>query len=287
MLLRVQFGEEQKYVKLSELTFDAFLKEESRQPDIKVYDQSDTEVDTEVFEETVKESPGTLRIMLGNGGLDASQLSSCSGTSDDTVILNFTMCDPVEEEAAAEGSQPKRPCHINYEAKADGKNFNGLHVFISVEPWKDSKAALGIVIKQASPRPFLCAPSGLTSHSVSPHQSRQVRDIPDGMRTCRVTGKLCDYLVFLKDMELDSAMPQLYKLFSLVATIGATSAGVERSFSCLKRLKSYTRNTMGQGSLSSLALLAIERTLVKSLEKTPSCETLRWLTVSTGEHQAC
>ncbi|KAL1281285.1 hypothetical protein QQF64_000088 [Cirrhinus molitorella] len=82
--------------------------------------------------------------------------------------------------------------------------------------------------------------------------------------------KLCDYLVFLKDMELNSAMPQLYKLFSLVATIGATSAGVERSFSCLKRLKSYTRNTMGQGRLSSLALLAIERTLVKSLEKTPS-----------------
>ncbi len=71
-------------------------------------------------------------------------------------------------------------------------------------------------------------------------------------------------------MELDSAMPQLYKLFSLVATIGAKSAGVERSFSCLKRLKSYTRNTMGQGHLSSLALLAIERTLVKSLEKTPS-----------------
>ena len=60
--------------------------------------------------------------------------------------------------------------------------------------------------------------------------------------------------------------PQPYKLFSLVATIGATSAGVERSFSCLKR--SYTRNTKGQGRLSSLALVAIERTLVKSLEKT-------------------
>ncbi|KAK7175955.1 hypothetical protein R3I93_000270 [Phoxinus phoxinus] len=62
-------------------------------------------------------------------------------------------------------------------------------------------------------------------------------------------GKLYDYLVLLKDMELDSGMPQLYKLFSLVATIGATSAGVERSFPCL---------------------LAIEKTLVKSLEKTPS-----------------
>ncbi|KAG2468179.1 ZMYM1 protein, partial [Polypterus senegalus] len=81
-------------------------------------------------------------------------------------------------------------------------------------------------------------------------------------------GKLCDFLVFFKDMKLDSAMPQLYKLLSLVATIGATSAGVERSFSCLKRVKSYTRNTMGQDRLSNLALLAIERKLVKSLEKT-------------------
>ncbi|XP_045072443.1 uncharacterized protein LOC121558762 [Coregonus clupeaformis] len=125
MLLRVQLGEEQKYVKLSELTFNAFLKEvclkfnipESRKPDIKVYDQSDTEVDSDVFEELVKESPGTFRIMLGNG-LDTSHSSSCSGTSDDTIILNFTVCDDVEEVAAGEGSQPKRPCHINYEAKA-------------------------------------------------------------------------------------------------------------------------------------------------------------------------
>ena len=75
-------------------------------------------------------------------------------------------------------------------------------------------------------------------------------------------------MVFLKDMELDSAMPPLYKVFSLVATIGATSAGVERSFFCLKR--SYTRNTMVQDRLSSLGLLAIESPLVKSLEKTAS-----------------
>ena len=53
-------------------------------------------------------------------------------------------------------------------------------------------------------------------------------------------GKRCDFLVFLNDMELDSSMPQLYKLFSLVATIAATSAGVERSFSGLKRLKFYS-----------------------------------------------
>ena len=53
--------------------------------------------------------------------------------------------------------------------------------------------------------------------------------------------------------------------------LGATSAGVEISFCCLKRLKSYTNKTVGQGRLSSLALPAIERTLVKSLEKAASC----------------
>ncbi len=69
---------------------------------------------------------------------------------------------------------------------------------------------------------------------------------------------------------------KMYLLFFLACLLVWTSqlakctAGVERSFYCLKRLKSYTRNTMGQGRLSSLALLAIEKTLVKSLEKTPS-----------------
>ncbi|XP_030587923.1 uncharacterized protein LOC115782070 isoform X1 [Archocentrus centrarchus] len=130
MLLRVLFSGEQKYVKLSDLTFDAFVREvclkfnipEGRQQDLKVYDQSDTEVDVDVFEEIVNQSPGTFRVMLSNkenpGAVLSSSSSSSSVTSDDTIILNFTMCDPSEEEATAEGSQPKRPCHINYEAQA-------------------------------------------------------------------------------------------------------------------------------------------------------------------------
>ncbi|CAI5670013.1 unnamed protein product [Oreochromis niloticus] len=127
MLLRVLFGGEQKYVRLSDLTFDAFMKEvclkfnipEGRQLDMKVFDQSDTEVDAEVFEEIVKGSPGTFRVMLSNEELGASLSSSSSSSpSDDTIVLNFTMCDPPEEAATTEGRQPKRPCHINYEAKA-------------------------------------------------------------------------------------------------------------------------------------------------------------------------
>lgn len=39
---------------------------EGRQQDLKVYDQSDTEVDVDVFEEIVNQSSGTFRVMLSN-----------------------------------------------------------------------------------------------------------------------------------------------------------------------------------------------------------------------------
>lgn len=46
-----------------------------------------------------------------------SSVSSYSAASDNTVILNFSMCDP-EEATTPEGSQRTRPWHINDEAKA-------------------------------------------------------------------------------------------------------------------------------------------------------------------------
>ncbi|KAL2079825.1 hypothetical protein ACEWY4_025569 [Coilia grayii] len=128
MLLRVSFGGEQKYIKMPELTFGDFLREvslkfyipEDRRLEIKVHDQSNTEVDSEVFEEIVKEFRGPFLVSLANEapGYPQSTSSPCSIASEDTVIPNFSVCDPAEEPVAAEGSQPKRPCRINYEAKA-------------------------------------------------------------------------------------------------------------------------------------------------------------------------
>ncbi|KAK5865335.1 hypothetical protein PBY51_016509 [Eleginops maclovinus] len=128
MLLRVSFGGEQKYIKLPEVTFGDFLREvsikfnidEDRRLDIKIHDQSNTEVDAEVFEEVVKESQGPFLVSLANEapGNPQSTSSPRSTASEDTVILNFSLCDPAEEPVAAGGSQPKRPCRINYEAKA-------------------------------------------------------------------------------------------------------------------------------------------------------------------------
>lgn len=81
--------------------------------------------------------------------------------------------------------------------------------------------------------------------------------------------KLCEAISFMKSNGLDEAMSQVYRLMCLIATIGATSAGVERSFSCLKRIKSFTRNTMGQERLKSLAVMSIERRMLKSLQQDP------------------
>ena len=54
-------------------------------------------------------------------------------------------------------------------------------------------------------------------------------------------------------------LPELSKAINILAVIPATSCSAERSFSSLRRLKTYLRNTMGQERLSNLALIHIER----------------------------
>ena len=65
--------------------------------------------------------------------------------------------------------------------------------------------------------------------------------------------------------DLCDTLPQAYRLFSIIATIPATTVSVERSFSCLSRIKTFLRSTMGQERLSSLALASIEKELLAFL----------------------
>ena len=53
--------------------------------------------------------------------------------------------------------------------------------------------------------------------------------------------------------DLCDVLPQTFKLFQLIATIPATTASVERSFSCLKKIKSAFRSTTFQERLANLA----------------------------------
>lgn len=64
---------------------------------------------------------------------------------------------------------------------------------------------------------------------------------------------------FMFQNGLHEVLPVFYKVCSILTTIPATSCSAERSFSDLRRIKTYLRSTMRQDRLSSLALICIER----------------------------
>ena len=53
-----------------------------------------------------------------------------------------------------------------------------------------------------------------------------------------------DVLKNLINNDLCDVLPQTFKLFQLIAAMPATTASVERSFSCLKRITSAFRSPM-------------------------------------------
>ncbi|KAJ8868610.1 hypothetical protein PR048_030148 [Dryococelus australis] len=69
-----------------------------------------------------------------------------------------------------------------------------------------------------------------------------------------------EIMELLKQSDLNvDGFPELYKLCSLIAAIPAISASVERSFSSLKRIETYIRNSQKQDRLSNLGLLSIKK----------------------------
>jgi hypothetical protein len=71
------------------------------------------------------------------------------------------------------------------------------------------------------------------------------------------------YHKFLLDYQL--AFFELYKLCTIAITIPVSSAACERTFSYMKIIKSYLRNSMLHDNLSSLSIIAIEKSEAKSL----------------------
>lgn len=76
-------------------------------------------------------------------------------------------------------------------------------------------------------------------------------------------------LKYMVDKKLNLVMPEIFKLLLLILTLPATTATVERSFSTLKRIKSFTRSAQGQERLNGLALIAIEKRVLKKLRQDP------------------
>lgn len=70
----------------------------------------------------------------------------------------------------------------------------------------------------------------------------------------------------LINFDLKEAFSEVYKLSLLILTIPVSTSSVERSFSALKRIKTYSRNQMLEQRLSDLALISIEKSFLKQLK---------------------
>ncbi|XP_050064207.1 52 kDa repressor of the inhibitor of the protein kinase-like [Aphis gossypii] len=59
----------------------------------------------------------------------------------------------------------------------------------------------------------------------------------------------------------------IHFLFKILCTLPVSTACPERSFSSLKRIKSYLRNTMSEKRLNGLAMLSIHRDIEINVEE--------------------
>lgn len=65
-------------------------------------------------------------------------------------------------------------------------------------------------------------------------------------------------LKFFIENRLQSTLPSLNNVFKVFLTVPVSSASSERSFSSLRRLKTYVRSTLDQERLLNLGILHIE-----------------------------
>ena len=81
---------------------------------------------------------------------------------------------------------------------------------------------------------------------------------------CKTPSQL---LGLLYQNDLIQTVPKATKLLKLVHTVPATTSSVEKSFSALKRNKTYNRNRTEKKCLSSLAIIAIEKERLQKLRQ--------------------
>jgi len=75
-----------------------------------------------------------------------------------------------------------------------------------------------------------------------------------------------DLMEILNQIKRLDSFPNAYIAYRIMLTIPVTVASAERSFSKLKLIKSYLRSTMSQERLNGLAILSIEKELLKQID---------------------
>ncbi|KAK1894641.1 52 kDa repressor of the inhibitor of the protein kinase [Dissostichus eleginoides] len=105
---------------------------------------------------------------------------------------------------------------------------------------------------------------GVMEENISAELHQAKRLIERKKQSGAVVNTTHDVLVLLR--PYNDAFVNLYKLVCISMTLPVTSAACERSFSCLRRLKTYLRNRSGDARTSNLGLLAISSRRTKELD---------------------
>lgn len=75
-----------------------------------------------------------------------------------------------------------------------------------------------------------------------------------------------DILNAIYTQNMENLVPNVVIAFRILLTIPVSVASGERSFSKLKLIKTYLRNSMGQDRLSELAIISIEKEIANSID---------------------
>ena len=103
--------------------------------------------------------------------------------------------------------------------------------------------------------------------------SLQLQLLPDAIRSSSTTIKevtkiqtICD--VLNDQPGVKNLLTEVHKLLRIYYTIPVTTTSAERSFSALKRIKTYLRNSMTQQRLNHCMLLHVHRKETDELDLT-------------------
>lgn len=70
---------------------------------------------------------------------------------------------------------------------------------------------------------------------------------------------------WIRDQNLLDIFPNIDIILRIYKSMAVSNCSSERSFSCLKRIKTYLRSTMSDSRLSDLAVLSIESDIANSI----------------------
>jgi hypothetical protein len=62
----------------------------------------------------------------------------------------------------------------------------------------------------------------------------------------------------------ENSYPEIYIALTIALTLPVTSCSVERTFSTLRKVKTWTRNTISDNRLNGLCMIAVHKEFVKN-----------------------